>query len=78
MEDDLEVRGLFIPLYDYIRYYTNEKMTEWDDINTKDPVMILLEKTVNSIYLKKIIQIGRVFVENKVRYVYLDDLKIIE
>ena len=78
MVDDQDVGGLFIPLYDHIRYYTNERLTEWDELDSKDSVIILLEKTVDSISLRTIAPIGRVLVENKIRYVYLDDLKHIK
>lgn len=78
MADDHDIGGLFIPLYDHVRYYTNERMTQWDELDTKDPVMILLEKTVDAVSLRTIVPVGRVFVENKIRYVYLDDLKHIK
>lgn len=78
MVDELEIGGLFIPIYDHIRYYTNERMTEWDGLDAKDPVMILLEKTVDAVSLRTIVPVGRVFVGNKIRYVYLDDLRLIK
>lgn len=78
MGDDLDVGGLFIPIYDHVRYYTNERLTKWDELDKKEPVMILLEKTVDAVSLRTIVPVGRVFVENKIRYVYLDDLKLIK
>ena len=74
----MEIGGLFIPIYDHVRYYTNERLTEWDELDTENPVMILLEKTVDAVSLRTIVPIGRVFVESKIRYVYLDDLKLIK
>lgn len=78
MEDDLDVGGLFIPLYDHVRYYKNERMTEWVEMDTGEHVIILLEKTVDALSLRTVVPIGRILAGSQIRYVYLDDLKAIK
>jgi len=62
-------------VYDHVRYYTNKSLTEWDWHDTPKPVIILLEVTIDTFSLRTTTPIGKVLLGDKIRYVYMDDMK---
>jgi hypothetical protein len=74
----VQAGALLIPHYDHVRIYTNERLTAWDDWSGNF-IAILLQLTHDPLsHNRRIIYTGKVLLGDKIRYVYMDDMEIME
>lgn len=74
----VQVGTLLVPHYDHIRVYTNERLTEWEDRGDNFTVILLQLARDPLSHDKRAIHMGKVLLGDKIRYVYMDDMEIME